>query len=375
MWYREIYTTATKPTCLKISINAPCLDSDEINAASSVIKDGQLTSASYAGGRHVKAFERAAASYIGTRYAIAVSSGTAALQAALHALDIGRGDDVLIPSFTFVATANAVASTGARPVFVDILGDSYTMDADDLEKKITKKTKAVIPVHLYGNVAQVDRISKLAAANNFHVIEDSAQSLGSTFRGRHTGTFSDMGCFSMYPSKVITSSEGGFVVTDNRNLRDRIMMFRNHGMASDSTPQSLGLNLRLPEINAAIARIQLRKLPRFLKARRCNAAYLTELLSSLDIDTPKQQRHAQANWYLYTIAITNRDKILKKLNKRGIGAASYYSIPVHRIPFYRKRIRLPVTDWAAAHVLSLPIHPQVSKKDIEYIAKSLHDVL
>ena len=375
MWYREIYTPATKPICLKISINAPCLDSDEINAAASVIKDGHLTSASYAGGRHVRAFEKAAASYIGTRYAVAVSSGTAALQAALQALNIGKGDEVLIPSFTFVATANAVASTGAKPVFVDILGDSYTMDVDDLGKKITKKTRVIMPVHLYGNVAQVDRISELAAANNLHVIEDSAQSLGSTFRGRHTGTFSDLGCFSMYPSKVITSSEGGFIVTDDQNLRDRIMMFRNHGMASDSTPHIFGLNLRLPEINAAIARIQMRKLPRFLKARRHNAAYLTELISNLDIIMPKQQRHVQPNWYLYTIAITNRDKILKKLNKRGIGATSYYSLPVHRTPSYRKRIRLPVTDWAAAHVLSLPIHPQVSKKEIEYIAKSIRDVL
>ena len=197
---------------------------EERRAIYSVLKNGQLTSASVAGGRHVQAFEMAAASYVGTKYAVAVSSGTAALQASLHALNIKRGDEVLMPSFTFVATANAVVSVGARPVFVDITKDNYTMDSDDLAKKVTKRTKAIMPVHLYGNVAPVDQIAEVAKKNNLPVIEDSAQSLGSTLRGRHTGTFFDLGCYSMYPAKVITAGEGGFVVTDNQDLRDKLLV-------------------------------------------------------------------------------------------------------------------------------------------------------
>ena len=355
---------------LRIAINEPSLGTEEIRAISSVLKTGQLTTASSTGGRHVQAFEKAAASYVGAKYAIAVSSGTAALQASLLALNIKRGDKVLIPSFTFLATANAVVSTGARPVFVDIIKDNYTLDPDDLAKKITKKTKAIIPVHLYGNVALVDQISEISKKNNLPVIEDSAQSLGSTLRGRHTGTFFDLGCFSMHPSKVVTAGEGGFVVTDDQGLRDRLLMIRNHGI-SPSGPQTFGLNFRLPEINAAIANIQMKKLPKFLKKRRRNADYLTKLISGLGVQIPNERRHVNVNWHLYTIAISSRDKILKRLNQKGIGAATYYSLPVHKTPFYQKSVKLPVTDWASTHVLSLPVHPKVSMKNSEYIAKAM----
>lgn len=347
---------------------------EERRAISSVLKNGQLTSASVAGGRHVQAFEKAAASYVGAKYAVAVSSGTAALQASLHALDVKRGDEILMPSFTFVATANAVVSAGARPVFVDITRHNYTMDPDDLAKKITKKTKAIMPVHLYGNVAPVDQISEVAKKNNLPVIEDSAQSLGSTFRGRHTGTFFDLGCFSMYTSKVITAGEGGFVVTDDQDLRDKLLAVRNHGIGPGG-PHAFGLNLRLPEINAVIAGIQIEKLPKFLKTRRRNAAHLTKLISDMGIQLPGEPRDVRVNWYLYTIATSDRDKILRKLNQSGVGATAYYSQPVHKNPFYKRAVRLSVTDWASAHVLSLPVHPQVSIKDIEYIAKTMRGAL
>lgn len=356
---------------MKIAINAPFLGREEVRAASSVLKNGLLTSASGAGGTHVRAFEKAAASYVGARYAVAVNSGTAALQASLHALGIKKGDDVLVPSFTFVATANAVASTGARPVFVDITGDNYTVDPGDLAKKITKKTRAVIPVHLYGNVALVEQISEIAAKNSLPVIEDSAQSLGSTFRGKHTGTFFDLGCFSMYPAKVMTAGEGGFVVTDDKDLRDRLLMIRNHGTARGHDAKTFGLNLRLPEVSAAIAGIQIKRLPKFLGARRRNADLLTELISNLDVQVPHERKHAKVNWYLYTIATPDRDKIMKKLNRKGIGAAPYYSLPVHRTTFHKRPARLPVTDWASAHVLSLPVHPGVSAAGIELIAKTV----
>lgn len=347
------------------------MGSEEIDVVSSIIKDGQLSSNT--GGKHVKRFEKSISSYLGIKYAVAVNSGTAALQSALYALDIQKGDEVLIPSFSFIATANAVTSTGARPVFVDITRDNYTMDPNDLEKKITKKTKAVIPVHLYGNVAFIDQISDIAKRNDLSLIEDSAQSLGSTIHGRQTGTLSDMGCFSMYPTKVMTSGEGGFVVTDNRDLRDKLLLIRNHGM-ENHTPKTFGLNLRLPEINAAIAKIQMKKLPKFLKKRRQNANYLTEIISDLDIQTPKERRGEKVNWYLYTISLLDRDRILKKLNQKRIDATAYYSLPIHKTAFYKRNIKLHVTNWAADHVLSLPIHPKVSMTDIEYISRTIHNI-
>lgn len=360
---------------LKIAINVPFVGKDEISAVTSILKNGSLTSAASHGGKHVQAFEKSASLFIKSKYVVAVNSGTAALQAALYALDIKKGDEVLVPSFTFVATANSVVSTGAKPVFVDILKENYTMDPDDLQKKITKKTRAIMPVHLYGNVAYIDRILEIAKKHNLPVIEDSAQSLGSTYKGKHAGTFSDLGCWSMYPAKVMTSGEGGFIGTNNKKLHDKLLMIRNHGMVHGYDTRIFGLNLRLPEISAAIATIQMKKLPGFLKTRQKNANLLSKLISNLNIILPHQRKNENVNWYLYTIATSKRDKILKKLNEKGIGAASYYPIPVHKTPFYQQKIKLPITEWASSHTLSLPIHPKVTSKNIEFIAQSLRDIV
>jgi len=360
---------------LHIAIKGPFVGKEEISVVTSILKKGSLTSSANQGGKYVQEFEKLASSYVKSKYAIAVNSGTSALQAALYASDIKSGDEVLVPSFTFVATANAVVSTGAKPVFVDILKDNYTIDPDDLERKITKKTKAIIPVHLYGNVAFLDRISEIAKKYNLIVIEDSAQSLGSTFKGKHTGTFFEMGCYSMYPAKVMTAGEGGLIVTNNKQLRDKLLMIRNHGMVHGYDTKIFGLNLRLPEISAAIASTQIKKLPKFLQARKNNAKLLSQLISDLKIDIPIQRKFEKVNWYLYTINTTNRNNILKKLNQKGIGAASYYPIPVHKTPFYRQKTKLPITELAASKVLSLPIHPKVTSKNIEFIAKSLHEIL
>jgi len=360
---------------LKIAINVPFVGKEEINVVSNILKNGALTSAAHQGGKYVQAFEKSVSLYLKSKYVVAVNSGTAALQAALHALDIKQGDEVIVPSFTFVATANSVVSTGAKPVFVDIIKENYTMDPDDLQKKITKKTKAIIPVHLYGNVALIDRISEIAKKYNLPVIEDSAQSLGSTYKGKHAGTFFDLGCWSMYPAKVMTSGEGGFIATNNKKLRDKLLMIRNHGMVHGYDTKIFGLNLRLPEISAAIATIQMKKLPSFLKTRKTNANLLSKLISDLDIILPHQRNYENVNWYLYTISTPKRDKILKNLNARGIGASSYYPIPVHKTPFYQQKIKLPVTEWASSHVLSLPIHPKVTHKNIEFIAKTLRDII
>ena len=360
---------------MKISLNIPIIGKEEISIVTSILRNGTLTSSANQGGKYVQDFERSVASFVKSKYAIAVNSGTAALQAALYALNIKKGDEVLVPSFTFIATVNAITSTGAKPIFVDITKENYTIDPDDLQKKITKKTRAIIPVHLYGNVANVERLSEIVKKYNLPIIEDSSQSLGSTYKGKHTGTFFEMGCYSMYPAKVMTSGEGGFVVTNNKKLRDKLLMIRNHGMIHGYDTRIFGLNFRLPEINAAIATIQMKKLPNFLKSRKKNAELLSKLISNLKIKLPQQRKNENVNWYLYTIAAKNRDKLLKKLNEKGIGAASYYPTPVHKTPFYKLKTKLPVTIWAASHVVSLPIHPKVTQKNIEFIAKTMRDIL
>jgi len=356
---------------VKIPINIPIVGREEIDAVSAVIKEGALTSSANLGGKNVQEFEKSVSTYTKSKFVIAVNSGTSALQAALLALDIKKGDEVLLPSFSFVATANAIVSTGARPVFVDILKENYTIDPNDLKKKITKKSKAVIPVHLYGNVAYIDQISEIAKKHNMHIIEDAAQSLGSTLRGRHTGTFSIIGCYSLYPAKVMTSGEGGFITTNSKKLREKLLMIRNHGMVNGYDTRIFGLNFRLPEISAAIAKIQIKKLPKFLLQRKKNAKILSELISDLSIKIPSERKNEKVNWYLYTVALKNRNMIMSKLNKKGIGATSYYGIPIHKTPFYRKKITLSNTDWAASHVLSIPIHPKVSVKNLQFIAKHL----
>lgn len=360
---------------MKIPINIPIIEKEEINEVRSVLSEKSLTSAANAGGKRVQEFEKLLSSYVGSRYAIAVNSGTAALQASLYALEIKNGDEVLLPSFTFVATANSIVSVGAKPVFVDILPENYTMDPEDLRRKITKRTKAIIPVHLYGNFAYIQEISEIANKHNLEIIEDAAQSLGTTYKNKHSGTFSRVGCFSLYAAKVVTAGEGGAVVTDEKQLFEKLRKIRNHGMVHGYDSKTLGLNLRLPEINAAIAKTQMKKLPKFLKKREQNAKILTDLLSDLDLVLPMERYGVKVNWYLYTISTKNRDRLLKQLNSKGIGVVAYYSIPVHRTPFYNKKINLPITDWAASTVLSIPVHPLVTENNLHYISKNIHQLI
>lgn len=358
-----------------VPVNIPIIGKEEVSEVISVLRNGALTSAANLGGKNVQEFEKLVSSFVKSKYAVAVNSGTAALQAALYALDIKSGDEILLPSFTFVATANAVVSVGAKPVFVDIKKDNYTMDPLDLEKKITKKSKAIIPVHLYGNVAYMDEISEISSSHNLHIIEDAAQSMGSSYKGKQTGTFSELGCFSLYAAKVMTSGEGGVIVTSNKKLWEKLLMIRNHGMVHGYDTSVLGLNFRLPEINAAIAKVQMKKLPKFLLKRRKNAKILTDLLSGLDLILPQKRKQEEVNWYLYTVATKSRDRIMKNLNANGIGAAIYYSTPVHKTPYYGKKLSLPVTDWAAGSVLSLPVQPMVTEDNLRLTAKIIRGTL
>ena len=359
---------------MKIPINMPVIGREEISAVGSVLRSGNLTSSATDGGKNVQEFERLVRNFVKSKYAVAVNSGTAALQATLYALDVKKGDEVILPSFSFVASANTVLSTGARPVFADILKENFTIDPESILKKITKRTKAIMPVHIYGHVAFLDEIGEIAKKHNLSVIEDSAQSLGSTLRKRHTGTFFDLGCYSLYPGKVMTAGEGGVVVTNNKKLHEKLLMIRNHGIAKEHNSKIFGLNLRLPEISAAIAKVQINRLAKFIQTRRKNANMLSSLLSNLDMHIPIERKGEQRNWSLYTIAVKNRDVMLERLHSKGIGAAVYYPVPIHKIPSYKTKSSLPNTDYASRHVLSLPVHPKVSTKDILFIGRTVSEI-
>jgi perosamine synthetase len=360
-----------------IPINRPQLGEEEKGEVMSVMEENALTSAAADGGKRVRDFESLMKEYLGCKHVIAVNSGTAALHAALLAEGIGRGDEVLVPSFTFVATANAVVAAGAKPVFVDINKHDYTMDVSDAKSKTTRRTKAVIPVHLYGHPCDMDALSELAQKRSLVIIEDACQSLGSAFKKKQTGTFGAMGCFSMYASKVLTAGEGGAIATDDSRLADKLKMIRNHGMVKGYDTRVLGLNLRLPELSAAIAKAQMKKLTEMLAARRRNAGMMSELLQGAKgVVLPQESADRTFNWYLYTICFSNgraRDDAMAKLQKEGIGATVYYNPPVHKTPYYRKlaAAKLPATEWCARRVLSLPVHPGVNEETIRRTAEEM----
>ncbi|HJY09437.1 MAG TPA: DegT/DnrJ/EryC1/StrS family aminotransferase [Nitrososphaeraceae archaeon] len=378
-----------------ILINKPWIGEGEKREVVSVLDDNSLTSAAKNGGKRVRELESLLQDYLNVKNVVSINSGTSALLAALLASDIRTGDEVLLPSFTFVATANSILAAGAKPVFVDVNKDDYTIDVSDLKAKITKKTRVIVPVHLYGHPSDMDEIAEVAETRSISIIEDACQSLGSTYNNRQTGTFGIMGCFSFYASKVLTSGEGGAVVTDDDSIAEKLKMIRNHGMVEGYDTRILGLNLRLPEISAAIAKTQMVKLKEMLGLRRRNAEMLTTLISDVanenGITLPSESQSKRFNWYLYTIALTKdnlRDKIQKKMTQNDkVGATVYYDPPVHRTPYYERIMAsgtgsqrssvmgLPNTDWASKHVLSLPIHPMVTPEELERVANSLKSTI
>jgi perosamine synthetase len=367
-----------------IPINRPWIDNEEKQEIIKVLDENALTSAARNGGKRVQEFESSLRTFLNIKHAISVNSGTAALHAALLAVDIKAGDEVLLPSFTFVATANSVIASGAKPVFVDINTKDYTIDLHDLKRKISKKSKVIIPVHLYGHPSDLCELNEIANQYSLYIIEDACQSLGSIYKNKQTGTFGTMGCFSMYASKVLTAGEGGAIVTNDDKLADTLKMIRNHGMVEGYDTQRLGLNYRLPELSAAIAKIQMKKLKTILNLRRRNSLLLSNLLETIiskyNIKIPEEDQIKKFNWYLYTLAFNNfdnitlRDYIKKKLIENGIGVAVYYDPPVHKTPFYQKfsmNNDLQNTNWSSKHVLSLPVHPGVSETDIQNMVSVL----
>lgn len=364
-----------------IPVNCPKIGEEEIQAVVDVMKTGVLTSGLGAGPK-VTEFERNYSKFTQVKHAVAVNTGTAALHAAIMAIGVKTGDEVILPSFTFVATAEAVVLAGGKPIFADIDPQTYTLSPLAVKRAITEKTKAIIPVDIYGLPADIASIRNIA--KNIAIVEDCAQSHGATFEGKPAGAFADIACWSLYAAKNIGIGEGGMVTTDNEELAEKVKMVRTHGEKTKYQSLMLGTNYRMTEIHAAIGIIQLKKLLTFFAKRKENAQRLTNNLEKHErIILPPSFTNRTSSWYLYTIRIKDidneeRNKIISQLHEKGIGAEAYYSTPIHKMPYYRENFgayNLPETEKAATQVLSLPIHPGVTEKQTDYIAKSLLELL
>lgn len=327
-------------------------------------------------GPEVRAFEAAFGEYIGARVCIAVNSGTAALQLALLAAGIGAGDEVIVPSFTFFATAEAVSVLGATPVFVDVDSVSYTVTAAAIERAITRRTRAVIPVHLYGQPADLDAILELARKHNLHVIEDAAQAHGAEYKDKRVGARGSAGCFSFYPSKNLGAyGEAGAVVTNDEELATRLRLLRDHGSTSKYAHAIVGYNFRMEEIQAAVLNVKLRHLNDWNDARRARAARYNGALNNSNLVLPREMDYARHVYHVYAVQSDNRDESQRRLTAAGVQTGVHYPIPIHLQPAYAslgyKRGDLPVTEKLAERVLSLPMFPELSDGQIDRVAEAV----
>ena len=367
------------PTPEMLPINKIFTDLEEIRAVAQILRSSILTNKS-GSGPNVMRFESAFSKYVSAKYSVAVNSGTAALHAALLAADLDRDDEVILPSFTFVATAEAIALAEAKPIFVDIDPETYCIDPNEVELAITSRTKAVIPVHLYGLTADMDRIMRIAKDHNLIVIEDSAQAHGAKCDEKLAGDLGDMGCFSFYGGKNMTTGEGGMVTTNSRGFSNALRSIRNHGETKEYQSAMIGHNYRMPEIEAAIGLVQLSKLPRFLELRRKNAKILLEMLEGIyGLQLPIVPSGFEHAWYVFTIRLlganaSKRNRVVEKIRRKHVDARVYYPKPVHLFPYYQKRFGsfdLPKTETAARQVFSLPVHPGLSDNDLQRIANAV----
>jgi dTDP-4-amino-4,6-dideoxygalactose transaminase len=351
-----------------IPIAKPIVGAEERAAVDAVLAGGGL-----AQGPQVAAFEQAFSPWVDGRTCVAVNSGTSALHLGMLAAGVGPGDEVIVPSFTFAATANAVRLTGAEPVFVDIDPVTFCMDPQAAAAAIGPATKAIMPVHLYGHPADMSALGDLADGNGLLLLEDAAQAHGASWRGRAVGSFGSYAAFSFYPTKNMTSGEGGMVTTDDAELARTVRLLRNQGMEARYENEIVGLNNRMTDIHAAIGLVQLEKLAGWTKSRRSNAAYLSEHLEGVTI--PTEAPGAEHVYHQYTIRVPgNRDRFAARLLERGVGSGVYYPIPVHRLPSFGLELDLPVTESVAADCLSLPVHPSLTEQDLETIVEAVNDV-
>ncbi len=331
-----------------------------------------LASQSFILGPFVESFEQKIAKYCSVRYAIGVSSGTDAILLALMACGVKNGDEVITTPFTFFATAGSIVRLGAVPVFVDIDPDTYNIDVNKIAPAVNKKTKAILPVHLYGQCADMDAILEVARANGLMVIEDAAQAIGAVYKGKNAGSMGDMGCFSFYPTKNLGGyGDGGLVTTNNAELAEFIKILRVHGSKPKYYHSYIGVNGRLDAIQAAVLSVKLKYLNEWSEKRRFIASYYHEHLKRLPIRLPKIGSHNTHIFHQYVIATPRRDTLMEYLKQQGIETAVYYPVPLHLQKCFDylgyKRTDLPESEKASNETLALPIYPEITQKEQDYV--------
>ena len=339
-----------------------------------------LSSGHFILGPNVTAFEKEMADYLGVKYAIGVASGTDALILTLRALEIGPGDEVILPTYTFFATVEAVMNVGATPVCVDVQPDTYCMDIRHATERISAKTKAIIPVHLYGHPADMLPVIELARAHSLKIIEDNAQALGAEHHGRKTGSMGDVGCLSFFPSKNLGAyGDGGMVVSNDFELAEHVRLLRTHGWQKKYSPEVTGYNSRLDELQAAILRVKLNYLDKWNEQRSYLANQYTERLLKTGIGVPLEAPYSKHVYHLYIIRVKRRDEVQGYLKEEGISSDVYYPQPVHltkpcRYLDYQEG-SFPVSEMAAKETLAVPLYPEMSMEQLEKVVKALEHTL
>ena len=356
-----------------INIAKPIISDEEIEAVTEVLKSGML-----AQGPKVDQFQKEFAEYVDAKYGIATSSGTTALHTALVAAGIKAGDEVITTPFTFAATSNSILYCGAKPVYVDIDPETFTLDPNKIEEKITEKTKAILPVHLYGQPADLDPILEIAEKHDLKVIEDAAQAHGAVYKGKKIGSLGDFGCFSFYPTKNMTTSEGGMITTNDEELAEKSGMVRAHGESKRYEQSLLGYNYRMTDISASIGLVQLKHIDEFNEKRNENAKYLSEGLENVEgITTPITADGVKHVFHQYTIRVSeNRDAFKEFLTENGVGTGIHYPIVLYKQPYYANQGitgNCPEAEKASNQVISLPVHPSLTQEELDTIIKTVEE--
>ena len=339
--------------------------------------DNVLDGGMLADGPEVREFESEFADYCGAERGVATSNGTTALHAALEALGIGDGDRVLTSPFSFVASANAIRFAGADPVFADIDPETYNLDSDAVESVVTKEdVDAIVAVHLYGLPAAMDRLTDIADRHDLALVEDAAQAHGASLDGQRVGSFGDAACFSFYPTKNMTTGEGGMITTDRGDVADRAAQFVNHGRNDEYEHERLGHNFRMTSVAAAIGRAQLERLPDFTEKRRANARRLTEGLADTPVTTPTEPPGRRHVYHQYTVRVDDREAFRDHMDEQGVGTGVYYPKPIHEQPAYEGHDQsLPAAEAVAREVVSLPVHPGVDGSDARKIVSAVEEFI
>ncbi|MFC1729977.1 DegT/DnrJ/EryC1/StrS family aminotransferase [candidate division KSB1 bacterium] len=359
-----------------IPVAEPLLGNEELENLKECITSGWISSH----GKFIKEFEDKFSKFCNVKYSVSVCNGNAALHLALAALGIGKGDEVIVPDITFISTANAVVYTGAKPVFVDIEKRTWNIDPEKIKEKITGKTKAVIPVHLYGHPCDMGRIMKIAKEHNLFVVEDCAEAHGAEYKGKKVGSFGDIGCFSFFGNKIITTGEGGMCTTDSKELRDKMDILKNYGNSPDRKYdyKVIGFNYRMTNMQAAVGVAQIKKIDEIIDKKRENASIYNKLLKDVKgITLPAEEDYAKNVYWMYTMLVEDdfgitRDELASLLSKKGIETRPIFP-PISSFEIYKTDDRFPIAEEVARKGLNLPSSAKLTEKDIKFIVDAIKD--